>query len=613
MTALHRPLWAVAAIATVALALFGGVGGFHIASPAHAAATHSVTVAAQPSAVVLTAPASATWTHFPSTNGAIPTLRSGASAAFDTTDGYVLLFGGCGRVCPQGDTWTYLHGAWMNLTTNLTVAPSPRSGASMVYDPTYHGVVLFGGLTSSGAAADTWIFRAGQWHLVVTANGVAPPARSSAALASDWRDGEDVLFGGIAPNGTILGDTWLFYNGGWQPMTAGPSSVPPPRAGAMATYYPSPRYVLLYGGHDAGGNALADTWSFTQNAWHQIIASGSASPEGRSDGTLVFDPFYSAAMLVGGTSGGSVRSDTWLFNQGVWTNLTAAIGRSPTPRSGAAGAYDGADGYTLLFGGSAAAGLASASWIFVHPFSDQIAASPTTVAPGATVNFGAYAQGGILPYRFQWHFGDPSAPSNLSATTHAYAVAGSYRAQLTALDARGAAVVTSAVINVAYPPLIVQLTVVPTQIEATANATFVATSFGGSGTVQYLWTGLPATCGVPTTSNVSCRFSTPGDYLVNVGVSDVHGDAASASTHLSVNLLTGSSIALVAPNPAMATFDRFGWILVPTLAGATAMAGLSSWVTYIAWKRAKLHPGGPQLLCYMPAEWKETPDEFLPP
>ncbi|MCI4350889.1 MAG: PKD domain-containing protein [Thermoplasmata archaeon] len=612
MTASHRPLWTVAAIATVALALFGGFGGLHLASPAaHARTGNPLVPSAAASTFGATTPSSGTWTHLPSTTGAIPTLRTGASAAYDSMDGYVVLFGGCGRACPQGDTWTYLHGGWANLTTNLTVAPPARSGAAMVYDPTSHAVVLFGGLSAAGPLSDTWIFRTGQWHQVVTAGGASPPARSSAALASDWRDGEVVLFGGVAANGTTLGDTWVFYNGAWQPVTGGNSPTPAARAGAMATYYPSSGYVLLYGGRDAGGATLADSWSFTSNAWQRIAATGAASPAGRSDGTLVFDKFFAAAMLFGGTANGTVMSDTWLFNQGVWTNLTPVIGRSPTPRSGAAGAYDLVDGYTLLFGGSAAGALASASWIFVHPFSDSIAATPTTVAPGATVNFDAIAQGGILPYKFIWHFGDASLPSNLSVTTHAYAVGGSYRAQLNAYDARGATVFTSLVINVAYPPLVVQLTVVPTPVAMGSNATFVATSFGGAGTIQFVWTGLPATCGAPTTSNISCRFNAPGDYLVNVGVSDVHGDAASASTHLAVTVSSGPAIALVGPNPAVQTFDRFGWVLVPPLAGATAMAALSAWVTFVAWKRAKLE--GPQLLCYMPAEWKETPDEFVPP
>ncbi|MCI4344884.1 MAG: PKD domain-containing protein, partial [Thermoplasmata archaeon] len=235
------------------------------------------------------------------------------------------------------------------------------------------------------------------------------------------------------------------------------------------------------------------------------------------------------------------------------------------------------------------------------------------VAPGATVTFGAYAQGGIMPYRFIWHFGDQSAPSNASSTTHAYATAGSYRAQLTAYDARNAQVITYTSIVVTYPPLVLQLTAVPTPIVATENATFVATSFGGTGSLVFAWTGLPATCGAPTTSNVSCRFTVPGSYLVSVTASDVHGDAASASTHLLVTALTTASLTAVPPSAAVATFDRFGWVLVPPLAGATIMAALSAWVTYIAWKRAKLHPSGPQLLCYMPAEWKETPDDFQPP
>jgi PKD repeat protein len=609
MTATHRPLWAVAAIATVALVAFGGLLGAHPAAQPSSADRGAAPFA--PMATASALPSGATWTHLPSVNGAVPPLRTGATAAFDSWDGYYVLFGGCGRVCPLGDTWVYLHGAWTNLTANLTTAPPARSGASMVYDPSNLGVVLFGGKTASGLASDTWVFRTGQWHELATANSYAPPARFGAAFAADLRDHEDVLFGGTNANGTVLGDTWILSNGAWQSLAT--QSAPAPRTGAVSAFYPAPRYVLLFGGQGGAGQSLADSWSFYGGAWQPISAAGSSQPAGRASATLNLDPFYNALMLVGGAANGTVMSDTWLFNEGVWENLTSVIGRSPTPRSGAASAYDLVDGYTLVFGGSVGTTLASASWIFVHPLTAQITATPTTVAPGATVTFGAYAQGGIMPYRYIWHFGDQSAPGNSTGATHAYATAGTYRAQLTVLDARNAQLISYTSITVAYPPLVLQLTAVPSPIVATDNATFVATTFGGAGTLVFAWTGLPPSCGAPTTSNVSCRFATPGSFTVSVTASDVHGDSASASTHLLVTALTTASLTAVPPSAAVQTFDRFGWILVPPLAGATIMAALSAWVTYLAWKRAKLHPSGPQLLCYMPAEWKETPDDFQPP
>ncbi|HZY71269.1 MAG TPA: kelch repeat-containing protein [Thermoplasmata archaeon] len=563
-------------------------------------------------AVPAAGPSPAVWGHLPAANGVAPSLREGAAVAYDQADQEVVLFGGCAAVCPLGDTWTYSGGVWTNLTAGFTVQPTARSSAAFAYDGFYHGLVLFGGRSRTTTLADQWVFRGNTWYPTDLTNATHPSARSLSVLVGDPRDSESVMFGGVDGNGSVLGDTWVLNGGSWQQLSLSPPSAPTARSASVATYYSGIRYVMLFGGADASGRALGDSWAFFGNAWSRLAVGATSAPPARASATFVFDSFLNSALLFGGAANGTDRSDTWLFTQGAWTNLTASLGRSPTPRSGAAGAYDLKDDYAVLVGGGTPSGLAPALWVFVNPLSAYIAATPSTVSPGATVNFAAYAEGGIGPYSFTWRFGDRTVPVNASQTAHAYAAGGVYRAVLTVLDSRNAVATSGTSILVEYPPVVVRLSVVPDPSPAGANVTLVTTSIGGQGNLSYRWTGLPATCGVRTSANVSCQFTHPGVTSVQVTVADSFGDISTASANVTVVASIATGLTVAGPSSALVTFDHLGWLLVPPLAGATVMAGVSSWVTFGAYRREKLG-SGPQLLCYMPAEWKETPDDFVPP
>lgn len=557
-------------------------------------------------------PSPAIWSHLPSANGVAPSLREGAALAYDQADSEVVLFGGCAAVCPLGDTWTYSAGVWTNLTSNLTEQPPARTAAAFAYDGFYHGLVLFGGKTGATTLGDEWVFRAGAWYAVDLANTTHPAGRSASLLIGDPRDSESVLFGGLDANGTTLGDTWVLSGGTWEQLGLSPPSAPAARSASSATYYTGLRYVLLFGGADASGRALGDSWAFYGNAWSRVAVGSTSVPPARDSATFVFDSFLNSALLFGGRANGTARSDTWLFTQGSWTNLTGSLGRSPTARSGAGGAYDLKDDYAVLVGGGTPSGLAPALWVFVNPLSAYIAATPSTVAPGASVSFAAYAEGGIGPYSFTWRFGDRTIPVNATQAAHAYASGGVYRASLTVFDSRNAVATTGTSILVEYPPIVARLAAVPDPAPAGANVTLLTTSIGGEGALSFRWSGLPSGCGTPKSANVSCRFPAPGVASIQVTVSDGFGDFSTASTNVTIGTAIVAGLTSAGPSAALLTFDHLGWILIPPLAGATAMAGVSSWVTYGAYRREKLR-SGPQLLCYMPAEWKETPDDFVPP
>jgi hypothetical protein len=109
-----------------------------------------------------------TWTKQPGPH--IYSLSTGASVAYDSALEHTVVFGGNGWDLqnrggqvgpPLNDTWIHNGSSWTK--QSLSTAPTPRSGASMVYDPALQSLVLFGGVDyragiRGAEKADTWTY-----------------------------------------------------------------------------------------------------------------------------------------------------------------------------------------------------------------------------------------------------------------------------------------------------------------------------------------------------------------------------------------------------------------------------------------------------------------------
>ncbi|MGA7924189.1 MAG: hypothetical protein WCA77_09450, partial [Thermoplasmata archaeon] len=86
--------------------------------------------------------------------------------AFDTADGYLVMYGGeLANGSPYGGMWAFGGNAWANLSwTNLTPdlssSPGPVSSPSMTYDTADGAVFLYTG----AAHGSTWEYRDKNWH-----------------------------------------------------------------------------------------------------------------------------------------------------------------------------------------------------------------------------------------------------------------------------------------------------------------------------------------------------------------------------------------------------------------------------------------------------------------
>jgi hypothetical protein len=129
-----------------------------------------------------------------------------------------------------------------------------------------------------------------------------------------------VLFGGQDANGGVLGDTWEWNGTTWTNIDAGVG--PSPRTGAAMA--PLGSEVLLFGGFDGAG-LLADTWKWDGTSWTLIPQDPNFTPLPRQGALMAA---YAGAVILfsGKTQDFGASADTYQFNGPAgWTPLGAGF------------------------------------------------------------------------------------------------------------------------------------------------------------------------------------------------------------------------------------------------------------------------------------------------
>ncbi|MCI4350273.1 MAG: PKD domain-containing protein [Thermoplasmata archaeon] len=384
------------------------------------------------------------WTNISATLTTAPGPRETPMMAYDAADGYLLLFGGYTGKNPNStgsytlnDTWKFTAGAWTNISTFSSSAPSPRFAAAMTYDYTDGYAVLFGGNTLFGPPLnDTWTFHAGAWTNVSATAGTAPAGRDFAAMADDPFDGYALLFGGWnSTSSALYNDTWTFAGGHWGALAT--TVQPVPLRGESLAYDASHHQVILFGGAAAGlGGPFypqAQTWSFAGGVWTDLTATIASPPPARYLAALTNVSANGSLLMADGCLGQGCAnfldlSDSWLFNASgpvarPWIEVGAVV--QPSERATPGMVYDAADHYVLYFGGGWNGGTSTNdTWVYANHTWSNISANVTT-APAAREDpamtydaldgyvllFGGYsATGG---------YGSPSYTQNDTWTFHA--------------------------------------------------------------------------------------------------------------------------------------------------------------------------------------------------
>lgn len=526
-----------------------------------------------------------------------PAVRRSASITWDAADGYVVLFGGIDpgnylfTSAQFEDTWSFLHGVWTNrtaATTNATNTPSVRWNAPMVYDPARGAVVLAGGCNALACASslnDTWSYLGGAWTNITATVGYGPSVRGTESAVWYPTDQAILLFGGSNPNQTVLGDTWELGSASWTQLS--PATSPPPTGDSWMIYDNATGNIVLFGGFrytvSPSGYAVADTWTYASSTWTNQSANNSVAPSARwgLQQAAAFDTANGCGYLFGGSDSNDVNlGDTWSYGcantttsggsggsggGGSGGNMSPRLSLSVTPSYGAAPLFFNASAQllnatastnytlTLVADGPGSSGTA---------WNDSVRnwdGSTVTVA-GAVVAAGSYALLGQVGETVAgtWM---PVATANVS------------------LVANGSA---------GAPPAIV-LTVTPANGAAPLNVSLAITPSGGSApydlsvcaqgpSSQPNASGACSAIGSQTgfhqgTWSVNDSLSAAGNYTIVASVTDSSGLGANASSAVAItgNVPSAPLAARAsAVAPAVETIDGATYAFTTTVSGGVA-------------------------------------------
>ena len=293
--------------------------------------------------------------HWARDGGEGPPARAGADLVYDPRREVLVLFGGLSESGAfLADTWERSAAGWRACAQGS--APPPRRAHLMAYHGKLKRLVLFGGSSlREGYLGDTWLYDGKGWK---QHRGAGPSPRSHFGLTYDGARGQVVLFGGRTRRSRgnrhgYLGDTWVFDERGWREVRA---RSPSPRRNHALAYDPERQRVVLFGGfalkRDAAGRMssphVAETWEWDGSGWTQRKLARKPSPR-RVPGAMVYDPRRRAIVLFGGNQERRHLNDVWSYDGSSWTSLPAR--NPPQGRDWVATAFDGLRQRVVVFGG----------------------------------------------------------------------------------------------------------------------------------------------------------------------------------------------------------------------------------------------------------------------
>jgi len=250
--------------------------------------------------------------------GELPKPRDLHCAIYDPVRDRMLVFGGYASDNPpygsyENSVWELTLGGtptWRALTPS-GVPPSPRIGASMVYDPVRDRALVFGGNNPTDQAYMTYrndvfeltLGEAPAWRLLAP-RGAPPSPRYSQVAVMDAERNQMLVFGGCGYNRILAADTWTLDLAVVPPAwrRAGPD-VPIARAGSVALLDPDTDRLIVDGG-DVGGPRLAETIALplaAPSAW-KVLSDGPlpSAPARRIRPVPLVDPLKRVLLVEGG-------------------------------------------------------------------------------------------------------------------------------------------------------------------------------------------------------------------------------------------------------------------------------------------------------------------------
>lgn len=538
------------------------------------------------------------WTELSSTSG-YPVARELGSMTWDAANGEAVLFGGCENQCTTNssyqDTWTFRGGTWTRLS--LTLSPRGRWEAASTYDSTDGYVLLYGGRNTTGPFVsvlnDTWSFLDNRWTNLTPE--INPASRWGGRMASDTTDGYVVLFGGINGSRTLQNyslDTWEWKD---LPQVSTPdANLTSVDLGRAVTFN-----TTASGG---GGTYRSFHWRNTPagpSCQQSVTALISCTPTTIGTGftvsvnvtdsvnvtsasrtsaafTVYADPVLSTPTpTVTSAAVGEWFNFTTTPSGGIapftytWTASSTGLGCIPANATHmACHPLSAGSSYTVTVSAVDRSGFpagpdTSASFTVLTGILIQTPqVTPLSVDAGQWLNFSTSASGGSGSYKFTWSASSSSLGcvlGNLSTLPCHPSLPGStYTASVIAKDSNGwtSTMATSTPYTVLSDPSISIPIPDRTSLDLGSSVTFNTGASGGTGSYTFQWFpssgGLGCTPGV-VASSITCVPTSAGSYTIEAKVTDSSGFTSAPLSSVPVTVFFDPALTAPAPNATTIT------------------------------------------------------------
>lgn len=525
-----------------------------------------------------------------------PTGREGSAIAYDPVLGHVVLFAGDDTAGLTQDVWQWGGHNWTKL--NATLVPSKRTLNVLAWDTADgYGVMWGGGSSSSGTGAfytDTWALGINFTASLTVAPSAMDVGQTTAIkgnAVANITTTFTYVYTGLPPGCTAANQAVLSCS----PTTAGNYSlhlnVTDGRgnlAQSNATLNVSPglgisRFTVtpsvitlkemisfsllasggvgwisyVYTGTPTGCSTLnLSSWSCTPRSTGNFTVVGTVGDSlgGRKNSTVALtvntDPKVvsitatSPTLDVGESTtlnvvatGGTVGNGHLIF---AYTGLPAPCASANSSTLTCAPSSPGV--YPILVNVTDFHGFTSnlSTSITVNPAPkiSNFNVSQSVIDIGQSVTFLTTASlgTGILVYSYT---GLPTGCTGTNDTSVFCTPtgSGSFTVGVTVTDAVNGTASSSTKLIVSPLPT-VTLTLAPAaQFDIGGSITLQAAVTGGTGIYTYSYSNLPHGCAAANSSTIACTPSTTGTFLVNLGIRDSAGLAASAHVVVTINSL----------------------------------------------------------------------------